>query len=179
MHGDWFRHGVEQPEEHRAACLQRGRVAPVRPVPLSPGAEKSRLYAVKHIAILQEHLPELADVSEDAVHVLRIGAVVPAGEPVRETDDRLQPVPPNRRECLLYFLKLLRGEISLLECFQVDLDQQQCDPARAGHPVGHAIAHAGRVETTFRVRESLWNSPGSEFPAMAARLRLSPPGVEA
>ena len=129
MHGDGLWHGIEQPEEHRATCLQRGRVAPIRPVPLAPGTEKSRLYAVKHITIIQEHLPELADVSEDAVHVLRIGAVVPAGEPVSEADDRLQAVLANCRECLLYFIELLLAEISLLECLQVDLDQHQGNPA--------------------------------------------------
>ena len=83
----------------RRACSD-GRVAPVRPVPLAPGAEKSRLHAEEHIAILQEHLPELADVCEDAAHVLGIGAVVPAGKPVREADDCLQAVLPSRREGL-------------------------------------------------------------------------------
>src|SRR4051812_33208776 len=35
--------------KHGAACLQRGRVARVRPVPLAPGAKESRLDAVQDI----------------------------------------------------------------------------------------------------------------------------------
>ena len=138
-------------------------------MPLAPGAEESRLHAEKHVAILLEHLPELADVSEDAVHVLRIGAVVPAGEPVREADDRLQAVLPDRREGSPDFVELLLAEIPLLERLQVDLDQQQGDPAltQAIQPAD-AVAHARRVEATLRVRETSGSSPGSGSPAMAS-----------
>ncbi len=136
--------------------------------------------AVKHITILQEHLPELADVSEDAVHVLRIGAVVPAGEPVSEADDRLQAVLPNRRECLLDFIELLLGEISLLECLQVDLDQQQGNPALAQSiQSANAVAHARRVETTLRVGESLGALPVANFPPCRRVIGLRPPWHEA
>jgi hypothetical protein len=167
-------------EEHRSACLQRGRVTPIRPVPLAPGAEESRLHAEKDVAILLEYRPELSNVAEDAVHVLRIGAIVPAGEPVREPDDRLQAVLPGRREGSPDFIELLRGEIAFLEGLQVDFDQQQGDPALA-QPVqpADAVAHPRRVEATLRIREVLRALPVADLPPCRRLLGLRPPRREA
>jgi hypothetical protein len=47
-------------------------------------------YAILDIMIVLEHLAELANVSDEAVQVIGVGAIIPAGEPVREADDRLQ-----------------------------------------------------------------------------------------
>ena len=109
-----------------------------------------------------------------------IGAVVPAGEPVREADDRLQAVLPGRRERLPDFVELLRAEIALLEGLQVDLDQQQGDPALAqAIQPADAVAHARRVEATLRVREGLGALPVADLPPCRRLLGWRPPRREA
>ena len=139
VNGDGFRHGIEQGEKHGATRLQRGRIAPVRPVPLAPGAEKAGLHAENHVAILPADLADLPDVPEDSVHVLRVGAVIPAREAIREPDDHLQPVLTNRRECPPKFVELLRAEIQLLESLQVDLDSSSKVIPRSRRPSSRPI----------------------------------------
>ena len=168
MHGDWFRHGVEQSEEHRSGRLQRRWVPPIRPAPLAPGSEESRLHSEKDVSILLEYRPELSNVAEDAVHILRIGAIVPAGEPVGKPNDRLQAVLPGRREGSPDFIKLLRREIAFLEGLQVDFDQQKGDPGRRNPSIRPRRWLMRRAEATLRVRDSSEGSPGSGFPAMRA-----------
>ena len=74
--------------------------------------------------------------------------------PYANADDRLQAVLPDRREGSPDFVELLRAEIPLLEGLQVDLDQQQRDPAPAqAIQPADAVAHARRVEATLRVRK--------------------------
>jgi hypothetical protein len=104
-------------------------------------------------------------VSEDAVHVLRIGAVVPTGEPVREADDRLQAVLPDRRERSPEFVELLLADIPLLEGLQIGFDQHQRDPplTQSIQPAD-AVAHARRVEATLRVGERLRALPVADRP---------------
>jgi hypothetical protein len=87
----------------------------------------------------------------------------------------LKSVPPSRHERLLYFVELLRTEILLLEGLEIDLDQQQGNPALAqAIQLAHAGAHPRRVEATLRV----WESGGAFLVAKFApgrcvlRLRL-------